>query len=109
MSRRFGVPLVQDDEVIETLAAQGADHTLREGVHPWGSHRSADLADAQTPESSREGKPVSLIAIADEEPGCGVPREGVDDLLSEPLGRGVGSHVGEEQAAAFQAQDDEDG
>jgi hypothetical protein len=30
------------------------------------------------------------------------------DLLGEPLGRGGHGHVGEDQASAFQAQDDED-
>ncbi len=36
------------------------------------------------------------------------PREGVHDLLSEPLGRGVRGHVDEDQTSTFQAQDDED-
>jgi hypothetical protein len=37
--------------------------------------------------------PVSHILIADEEPRCRVPREGVHDLLSKPLCSRLGSGV----------------
>ncbi len=69
----LGVPFAQDDQVVEALAAEGADDSLRESVHLRGSHRGADLADAEAPYSARECEPVSSIAVADEQPRCGVP------------------------------------
>jgi hypothetical protein len=72
----LGVPFVQHDQVVETLAAEGADHPLCEGVHPWRPHRGADLADAEAPHSGREGKPVGSIVVADEEPRWAAPGEG---------------------------------
>jgi hypothetical protein len=33
----LGVLLVQHDQMVETLAAKGADHPLRERIHPRGS------------------------------------------------------------------------
>jgi hypothetical protein len=41
------VPFVQRDQVVEALAADGADHPLCEGVHPRCSHGGAYLADAE--------------------------------------------------------------
>jgi hypothetical protein len=52
VEQALGVPLAQDDQVIETLAAKGADHPLRKGVHQWRSHRGADFADAEAPHSA---------------------------------------------------------
>ena len=89
--------------MVETLASEGADHT-REGVHQRRLHCGADVADAEAPYSGREGKPVGCIAVADEEPRCGAPGEGAHDLLGKPLSRGVGGHVGEDEASAFQAR-----
>lgn len=51
---------------------------------------------------------VGSITIADQDPRCGVLREGVDDLLAEPVGGGVRRHIREDETSAFQSQDDED-
>jgi hypothetical protein len=59
----LGVPFVQHDQVVETLAAESADHPLCEGVHLRRLHRGADFADAEAPQSGREGEPVSSIAV----------------------------------------------
>jgi len=105
LKQALGVPLVQHDQVVETFTAQRADHPLRKRVHPRGTYGGADFADAEGPDSRREGKPISSIPVTDEESRCGVPGEGVDDLLGEPLCRGVRGHVGEDEASAFQAEE----
>jgi len=37
------VLLVQNDDVVETLSPQGADHSLRNGVRLWRVDRGGDL------------------------------------------------------------------
>ncbi len=69
---------------------------------------SRGRSPAQALHSGPEGEPVSSIAVAGEEPRCGVLWVGVHDLLSEPLSRGVRGHGGEDEASAVQSQDDED-
>jgi hypothetical protein len=39
------VPLVEDDDVIQTLASDGADEALRKGVLPWAVRRRQDFTD----------------------------------------------------------------
>ena len=39
------VLLAEDDDVIQTLAPDGADEALREGVLPWAVRRHHDLTD----------------------------------------------------------------
>ncbi len=98
----------QHDDVIEALAAKGADHSLCEGVHQRRPHGCAELADAEVLHPLREGGPVGSVPIADQESRRRVPREAVDDLLSKPFRGRVRGHVREDQTTAFQAQDDED-
>src|SRR5262245_65067697 len=63
----LGVPLVQHDQVVETLTAQRADHPLRKRIHPRGTYGGADFTDAEAPDSRGEGKPIGSIPVKDEE------------------------------------------
>jgi hypothetical protein len=41
--------LVEDEYVVQTLAADGADQPLDEGILPWGARRNEFLFQAQVP------------------------------------------------------------
>ncbi len=102
------VILAPRDDVIEELAADRPDETLDMAVHLRRTDRGLDGADAETPDSTGELLSVGSVAVADQELRSGVPREGVDDLLTEPEGGRVRRHVREDEASAFQGQDHKD-
>ena len=81
--------LVQDDHVVQTLAADAPDQPFDIGVlpgAPWGDQYFLDAHVADSPPKRRAIDPVP---IAQEIPWCVVPREGVDHLLGGPRRGGV--------------------
>src|SRR6267143_4292869 len=81
------VPFAKDEDVIQTLAPDGADEPLREGVLPRAVRRREDFTDAHALHALPEDVTVDRVAIAEEIGRGGVVREGVNDLLGRP-GRG---------------------
>src|SRR5216684_373481 len=80
--------LVQDDHVVEKLAADGSDDALREGVLPRRAWCREDLGDAHALHPSPKLAAVNAVAIAEEEARRRVIGEGFDNLLCRPAGRG---------------------
>ena len=103
------VGLAQNEEVIQALAADGADHPLHEGVLPGRAGGGEDLADPHALDSPREGLVVDRVSITEPDPGSRIVRECLDDLPGGPDGRGVGRDVDMEEVAAVVAEHDEDG
>ena len=100
--------LAQNEEVIQALAADGADHPLHEGVLPGRARGGEDLADPHALDSPRELLAVDRVSITEQEPGSRIVRERLDDLLGGPDGRGVVRDVEVEEFAAVVAEHDED-
>ncbi len=99
--------LVQDDHVVEQLAADGADHSLGEGVLPGGAWCRENLGDAQALHPSSKLAAVDAVAIAKEKARRRVIGERLDELLSGPGGgRGI-SDVEVEDPATMMQQDHE--
>ena len=80
--------LVEDDDVIEALAAQGADEAFAIGILSRRPRRSLDFADPQGLDSAGERDPVDRIAVAQEVAWGGLPGERLHELPGRPLGRG---------------------
>ena len=57
--------LVQDDHVVEKLAADGADHALREGVLPGGAGCRENLGDAHALHPSPKLGAINAVAITE--------------------------------------------
>ena len=100
--------LVQDEEMIQALAADGADHPLHEGVLPGRAGGGEDLADPHRCDSPRERLAVDRVSITEQEPRSRIVRERLDDLPGGPDGRGVIRDVDVEEFAAVMAEHDED-
>jgi hypothetical protein len=83
------VAFVEHDDEIEAFAANRTDDVLGEGIRPGSARCDDDLANAQALDPALEIGPVDGIAIAEEVGGAGLVREGVDDLLGGPRGRGM--------------------
>ena len=60
------VLLVEDDHVVEHLAADGADHPLGEGVLPGRAWCGEKFGDAHALHPSSKLAPVDAVAIAQE-------------------------------------------
>src|SRR5712692_10527748 len=74
------VSLVQDDEVVEKLTADGADHAFVEGVLPGRAWRSENLGQAHALHSSPELATVDAVVITEQVARRRVIRERLDDL-----------------------------
>src|SRR5438132_3892580 len=80
--------LVQDDDVVEKLAADGADHPLGERVLPGGAWCRKKLSDAHALHASPKLATVDAISIAEEIAWRRIVGKGFDNLLRRPSGSG---------------------
>src|SRR2546426_8797340 len=71
------VSFAQDDDMIETLAADRADEPLREGILPRAVRRREDFLDPHAVHSAAKLLAVDLVPVAQEIGERGVVREGV--------------------------------
>src|SRR5438094_753158 len=101
------VSLAEDEYVIQTLAPDGANEPLREGVLPRAVRRREDFTDAHALHALPEHVTVDRVAIAEEIGRGGVVREGVHDLLGRPGGSRVFGHVEVDDAPAMVNEHDE--
>ena len=81
------MPFVEHDEVSQTLAFDGADHSFGIWILPWPSWRANDLLDAHVRDSLLEVVAVDSVAIADQKPRRFVLWERLNNLLRSPFGR----------------------
>jgi len=95
------VPFAKDQHVIQTLAPDGADEPLREGVLPQAVRRREDFTDAHALHPLPEHVTVDRVAIADEVVRGGVVREGVHDLLGRPGSGGMLGDIEVDDAPAW--------
>jgi len=85
------VLLVEDDHVVEQLAADGANYALGEGVLPGRARCGEDLGDAHALHPSAKVDAVCAISIAEEKARRRVIGKGLDNLLRCPGGSwGIG-------------------
>ncbi len=98
---------VQDDDVIEALAAYGADQAFDIGILPGRAWGGEHLFDTEAVHAATEPSIVDLVAGAQEIPRGVVPGKGLDDLLCRPLSRGVFGDVEVDDPAAFALQHQE--
>src|SRR5258708_2546418 len=102
------VSFAQDDDMIETLAADRADEPLRVGVLPRAGGRRQHFTNPHVLQPLPERVTIDAVAIAKEVGRRGVVWEGVDDLLGGPGARGMFGHVEVEDVAALVGEHDED-
>jgi hypothetical protein len=102
------VPFAKNEDVIQTLAPDGADEPLREGVLPRALRRREDFSDPHALHALPEHVTVDRVAIAEEVRRGGVVREGVHDLLGGPGSCGMLGDIEVEDAPAVVGKHDED-
>ena len=102
------VLFAEDDDVIQTLAPDGADEALGEGVLPRAVRRRQDFTDTHALQALAEHVTVDRVAVAEEVGRSRVVREGVHDLLGRPGRGGMLGDIEVEDAPPVVGEHDED-
>jgi len=100
--------VAQNEDMIQALAADGADDALDEGILPGGARGDTGLADSQPLSPMRKLVAVDGVSIPEQVRRRGVLRKGLDELSGRPRGRGMVGHVEMEELAAIVAEGNED-
>jgi len=102
------VALAEDDDVVEAVASERADDTFDVRGLPGAPRCDLHLPDAHASDTVVKGLPVDSVAIAEQVPRRGVPRECLGDLLSCPLCCRVLGHVEVHDPPSVMGEHDED-
>jgi hypothetical protein len=86
------VCLVEDDQMIETVATDRSDQSFHASMLPWIARRNRPISDAHQLDAAPKHLAVAAVAISDEKARSGVPRERVRDLRREPFRGRVAGH-----------------
>src|SRR5215813_1091766 len=81
--------LVQDDHVVQAVAANAPDQPFDIRILPRTAGGDDDLFDPHMPYPLPKGPAIDLVPIAQQIPRGLVPREGINDLLRRPRCRGM--------------------
>jgi hypothetical protein len=88
VEKPLGVVLVLDDDVVEAVSSERADHTLAEGVGLGRPRRCGEKSGAEPANAAAKVGAVDRVTVVDEEArnlasvGCGF-----NDALRGPAGR----------------------
>ena len=97
---------VEEEDVVEQLAAERANESLGEGVHVRRAHGGADDTGAGALESGRESGAELRVAVGDQHLGLLVHR-GVAGLLGAPVVGGRRGRRDVNDAAAPEVEEEE--
>jgi hypothetical protein len=75
------VPLAQNDDMVQALAPDRADESLREAILPRAVRGRENFTDSHARHTLPEGVTVDCVAVAEEVGRCGIVGEGVHDPL----------------------------
>ena len=102
------MPLVEDDDVVQTLAADRPDDAFDVGILPGGARRGAHGPEPERVDGSTECRIEDRVAVVEEESRVRVVREGPADLLAGLCGGGMPRDVNMQDPAPVVSEDDED-
>jgi len=71
------VPLVEDDNVIETFSTDRTDDALGVCILPWGPRCRDDLLNSHNPDALTESMTIRSVPVPQEVARGSVPRKGL--------------------------------
>src|SRR5450759_3557570 len=102
------VPLVEDDQVVQTLSAHCADDALSYGVSLRRVNRTQQRLDAEFGGAGDEGATVATVAVPDQITRLPGPGRGRDELAPDPLGGRMGGDVEMDKPPPVVSNEEED-
>jgi hypothetical protein len=105
----LGMFLVFDDDVVETVPAEGADHALGEGIGRRRARRSGEESGAESADAALEVGAVDRVSVVDKESGDLLSIAGcLRCALGGPAGAWVLGDAGVDDRASAEGENDED-
>jgi len=86
------VALIEDDDVVQTLAADRADNALDVGILPGRARCGADGRETEGPDRPIERRVEGRVAVVEEEPRVRVIGEGFGEAVGSMSTWGAASH-----------------
>jgi transposase len=102
------MPLIEDDDVVQTLAADRADDAFDVGILPGRARCRADGHETEGLDRPTERRVEGRVAVVEEEPRVRVVGKGLAELLSGPCGRWLIRHIDMQDTTPVVGQDNED-
>ena len=100
--------LAENDDVVETFAAEGSDQSLRVRILPGAGRARDHFSDTHAGDAAPEHVAIDGVAIPQEPSRRGVVRKGFNDLLRRPRGRGMFRDREMDDSSAVVREQDED-
>src|SRR5215207_1498294 len=100
--------LIDDDDVVQTLATDRPDDAFDVGILPGRAWRGADGCQTERFGGAAERRVEGRVTVVQEESRGGVVREALAKLLAGPRGCRLPRHVEVHDAAPIVGEDDED-
>ena len=105
----LGMLLVFDDDVVEAVPAEAADHALVEGIGRRRARRSGEESGAESADAALEVGAVDRVSVVDNESGDLVGIAGrLRKALGGPAGAWVLGDAGADYRASAEGENDED-
>jgi len=101
------VPLVHNDQVVQTLPSQRPDEALGDRVRLRCLHRRQDGLDADPGGARDEGGTVATVTVAEEVLRLVAPRRGGDELAPDPVGGRMCSHIEVDEPPSVMGDEEE--
>src|SRR5712691_1521860 len=101
------VTLVEDDNVIQTFAADRTDETLDVRVLPGGPRSSDDLLDAHRPHTIAESGTIRFVPVSKQIARRSIPGKGLGHLAGKPVLRGILSDIEVNDPSAVKPEHDQ--
>ena len=102
------VSLVDDNDVVETLGAEGSHDPLADSVRQRASERCSDPGDPQSGETGINAAPVNGVAIVNEMTGLPTPGGRLQELPPDPGGGRARGHIDVHQFSPSMPYEEED-
>lgn len=96
--------LIEDDEMVQTFPSDRANQALAIRILPRGMRSGEHLVNAHRMGGCRERLVINSVAITQQVAWCTIPGEGLDQLPSRPICRGMRGYAKVKESAAIMRQ-----
>ena len=101
------MPLIENDDMSQTISADGTDHTFNKWILPRRSRSRDNILDTQTLDPPLDDLTIDVISISQQITWGRIKRKGLHELLICPLRSGMLSYIEVHNVMTVMTEDDE--